>query len=108
MVCRGTRVNAYGSKTNVGKPLYRGIPAAIAETQDQAFDPATQRMQIIRGLQGIVPGWADIRETDTLIEETTGNAYLVESMQNRPGIGYYPPQKLLQLRERSGVAIAGD
>ena len=107
-VMRGTKISSYGSKTNTGTPLYRGIPAAIAETQDQAFDPASQRMQIIRGLSAIVPAWADIIETDTLMDETTGMFYLVESIQSRPSIGYYPPDKLLTLRERSGVSIGSD
>lgn len=107
-VMRGTKVNAYGSKTNVGVPLYQGIPAAIAETQDQSFDPATQRMQIIRGLSAIVPAWADIIETDTLMDETTGYFYLVESIESRPSVGYYPPDKLLSLRMRSGVSVSGD
>jgi hypothetical protein len=105
---RGTKVSPYGSKTNTGVPLYTGIPASLAETQDQAFDPASQRMQIIRGLQAVVPNWADIIETDTIQDETTGEFYLVESIQLRPGIGMYPPDKLLTLRERSGVSVGSD
>jgi hypothetical protein len=106
-VLRGTKVNAYGDKTNVGTPLYTGIPAAVVESSRQAFDRASQRHQTIRTIQCVVPDWADILDTDTLMDETTRNFFMVESIAMQPTLGP-PPDKLLTLRARSGVTVATD
>jgi hypothetical protein len=107
-VLRGTSVDSFGDQSDVGTPLYTGIQAAIAEMDETVFDAATQRMSTIRQVKGIVPGWADIIASDTLQDEFTGFYYMVESLESEPGIGFYPPRKLLTLRERSGVSIASD
>lgn len=107
-VMRGTTVNEFGDRTNVGTPLYTGIPAALAETKDVVYDAATQREQVIRGITCVVPAWADIQDSDTLMDEATGFFYMVEGIEARQGIGYYPAEKILSLRMRSGVTIASD
>lgn len=106
-VLRGTTVNDWGDKTNVGTPLYTGIPAAIVESSKQAFDRASQRFQTIRTSTCVVPDWADIVDTDTLIDETTGNAFMIESVELQPSLGP-PPDKILTLRSRSGVSVESD
>lgn len=106
-VCRGTTVNQYGDRTNVGTPLYTGIPAAIVESAKQVFDRASQRFQTIRTSTCVVPDWADILDTDTLLDETTGNTFMVESVTRQPTLGL-PPDKLLTLRSRSGVSVESD
>lgn len=105
---RGTTVNAWGDKTNVGSPYLSNVPAAIAETAEQSFDPATQRTQIIRSIKAAVPGWADIELTDTLLDPATGWVYMPEEIWDEPGIGTYPPRKLMTLRLRSGVTVDGE
>lgn len=107
-VMRGTAVNEFGDRTNVGTPLYTGIPAALAETKDIVYDAATQREQVIRGVTCVVPNWADVQDSDTLMDEATGSFYMVEGIEARPGIGVYPPDKILSLKMRSGVTIASD
>ncbi|MGH3296094.1 MAG: hypothetical protein ACRDP7_30275 [Trebonia sp.] len=106
-VLRGTTVNAWGDKTNVGTPLYTGIPAALVESAKQVFDRASQRMQTIRTSTCVVPDWADILDTDTLIDETSGDAYMIESVTRQPTLGP-PPDKILVLRSRSGVSVESD
>ena len=105
---RGTVANAYGDESDVGTPYLTGVQAALAETTDTVFDAATQRQQTIRSVTCIVPNWADIIDTDTLQDEFTGFFYLIEAIQATPGIGYYPPPKILTLRMRSGVTISSD
>lgn len=107
-IMRGTAVNAYGDATDVGVPTYTGVPAALAETEQTAFDSASQRQQIIRSITCTVPNWADVRTTDTIRDETTGRYFMIENIQEQPGIGYYPPPKTLTLRERSGVTAGSD
>ena len=107
-VMRGSVADAYGDLSDVGTPIHTGIPAAIEETTAVVFDQATQRPQIIRTITCVVPNWADIVTTDTLFDATTGNYYLIESMTARPSPGYYPPDKILTLRMRSGISISSD
>lgn len=107
-VLRGTTVNQYGDKTNVGTPLYTGIPAAAVETAKQSYDRASQRFQTIRTIMCTVPTWADILDTDTLINEATGDAYMVEAIVQQPTLGPPPDFKMLTLRMRSGVSIESD
>lgn len=105
---RGTSANAYGDESDVGTPYLTNVPAALAETSQQVFDAATQRNQIIRAITCRVDAWVDIITTDTLYEVTTGTWYMIESIEAEPGIGFYPPPKLLTLRERSGVSVTSD
>ena len=107
-VMRGPAVNAYGDESDVGTPYLTGVQAALAETTQTAFDAATQRPQIIRSITCIVPGWADIRTTDTLFDPFTGFYYMIENLEQEPGLGYYPPRQILTLRMRSGVSVGSD
>lgn len=107
-IYRGTTASSYGDLSDVGALYMTGVPAAIAETSQQAFDPATQRPSIIRAIQCVVPGWAGVQTTDTLLDPATGNYYMVESSEAEPGFGFYPPRTLLTLRERSGVSVQGE
>lgn len=107
-VMRGTEVNAYGDESDVGVPLYTGVQAALAETTQTAYDSASQRQQIIRGITCKVPNWVDVVTTDTIMDEATGAYYMIEAIQAQPGIGYYPPFKELTLRMRSGVGVQSD
>lgn len=105
---RGTTANAYGDLSDVGEPYLTGVPAAIAEVSQTAFDPATQRPQIVRAITCMVPAWADIITTDTIQDPATGYFYEIENISAAPGPGYYPAPKILTLRMRSGVSVASD
>jgi hypothetical protein len=107
-VLRGTAVNEFGDVSDVGQILYTGIPVSIAEVTDVVFDAATQREQVIRTITCVAPNWADIQDGDTLYDPSNSNFFIVEGIQGRPGPGYFPPDKLLKLRMRSGVTIASD
>lgn len=106
-VLRGTEVNNWGDLTNVGTPLYTGVPAGLVESSKQVFDRATQRHQVVRTITCVVPECADILDTDTLIDESTGAAYMIESVTRQPTLGP-PPDKILVLRERTGVSVDSD
>jgi hypothetical protein len=107
-VLRGETVDEYGDVSDVGTPVFTGVPAAIAEVSQTAFDPATQRPQIIRSIQGVMPGWAEVRTTDTLYEPATDRYFMIEDVSQEPGFGLYPPRQLLTLRVRSGVTVESE
>jgi hypothetical protein len=71
------------------------------------FDRASQRFQTIRTSTCVVPADADILDTDTLVDETTGNTFMIESVTLQPTLGP-PPDKILILRWRSGVSVESD
>lgn len=101
-------MDEFGDVSDVGAPLYANLPAAIAEVTDTVFDFATQRPQTIRSIRCIMPGWVDVISSDTLQDTFTGFFYIVLSLESEPGIGYYPPRKLLELKMRSGVSVSSD
>ena len=105
---RGIAASPYGDLSDVGEPYLKGVQAALAETADTVFDAATQRQQIIRGVTCVVGGLVDIIDTDTIEDPFTGFFYMIASLESRPGIGAYPPDKILALRMRSGVSIGSD
>lgn len=107
-ILRGTTVSDYGDESDVGTPVFSNVPAAIAEVSQTAFDPATQRPQIIRSLQGVMPGWAEVQLTDTLYEPATDRYFLIEDVSAEPGFGVYPPRQMLTLRVRSGVTVESE
>jgi len=103
-VLRGTETNQYGDRTNVGQPVYTGIPAALVESAHRSYDRAAQRYQVLRTSIAVVPDWADIRTSDTLVDERTCTAYMVEAVTMQPTLGP-PPDKVCDLRARSGVSV---
>lgn len=107
-IMRGLQANPYGDLSDVGIPRVTGVQAAMAETEQTYFDAASQRNQIIRGIECHVPNWVDVETTDTIQDEATGCYYMIEGIRLQPGIGYYPPIKILQLRMRSGVDVTSD
>ena len=111
-ILRGSATDAFGDESDVGEPYITGIPAAIAETTDVVFDQATQRPQVIRSITCVLPNWADVLDTDTLFDPATGNYYLIESQQARPGPGYYPRRPAAdvahEIRDYARLQMVGD
>lgn len=107
-VLRGQTVSPRGDISDVGQPVYTNVQAAIAEVSQKAFDPATQRPSIIRSIQCVMPNWAEVQTTDTLLDQATGYYYLIEDVSAEPGFGFYPPRQILTLRQRSGVTVEGE
>lgn len=108
-IMRGTTANSYGDLSDVGTPIYTGVPAAVTEASKVVFDPATQQPRTIRTLKAVVAGWTDVLDSDTILDEATGNAYMIQDIQVQPtGPTGIAPDKLLTLRMRSGVGVQSD
>lgn len=108
-IMRGAIANAYGDLTDVGTPVYSGVPAAVVESSKQVFDPATQRPQTIRTSTAVVAGWVDVLTSDTIMDESTGNYFMINDIGLQPtGPTGISPDKILTLRWRSGVTVASD
>lgn len=108
-IMRGTAANAYGDESDVGTPLYMGVPAAVNESSKTVFDPATQQPRTIRTSTAVVPGWTDVLLSDTLFDENSGSYYMVQDIARQPtGATGISPDLLLTLRSRSGVSTSTD
>jgi hypothetical protein len=106
---RGTAVNAYGDESDVGTPIKTGVPAAVNESSKQTWDPATQQPRTIRTSIAVVAGWVDVLDSDTIMDEISGNYYMIQDIQVQPtGPTGIPPDKILTLRWRSGVGTGSD
>jgi hypothetical protein len=107
-IMRGTETNRFGDETDVGVPIIRHLPAAMAETSHTTFDRASQTRRTIRNWTCVVAAWAGFTTDDTLRVELTGNTYLIESIQRQPSLIGAPADLILTLRERTGVSVHGD
>ena len=107
-VMRGPSINQFGDETDVGEVYLQHIPAALAEESHETFDRASQTRRTIRSFTCVFDAWVDVTMDDTLMDESTGYFFLVEDLMERPGIGLYPPQKILTLRMRSGISAGSD
>jgi hypothetical protein len=108
-IMRGTAANPYGDESDVGIPLHQHVPAAVNESSKVVFDPATQRPQTIRRSTAMVAGWVDVLSSDTIMDESTGNFYMIQDITLQPtGPTGITPTKLLTLRWRSGVNVTSD
>jgi hypothetical protein len=108
-IMRGTAANPYGDESDVGTPIYQHVPAAVNESSKVVFDPATQRPQTIRTSTAVVAGWVDVLSSDTIMDEATGNYYMINDIELQPtGPTGIAPAKLLTLRWRTGVSVTSD
>lgn len=106
-ICRGADTNSHGDKTNVGIPLYRGVPAALVEKSYTTYDPSAQARRTIRQWMAVLQPWTDLLANDTVQDEMTGSWFMVISLQSQPTLGV-PPDLIAMLRERSGVSVRSD
>ena len=107
-IMRGTAVNEYGDETDVGIVHRQHVPAALAEKSSQTSDPADPVRRTVRTWECILPAWCDVTTNDTLMDETTGNFFMVEAIEPQTGPGYYPAPLILTLRMRSGISVSSD
>jgi hypothetical protein len=104
-VMRGVEVGWAGDETDVGVPIYTHVPCALAEVSDETFDRTATTRRTIRTWTCVFDNWVDVTLNDTLQDEASGFFYSIESMEERPGIGMYPPAKILSLTMVSGVTV---
>ena len=104
-IMRGTEVDDAGDESDVGIPIYQHVPAALVQASMQAFDPASSTRRTIRVSKALLPSWADVTDSDTIMDESTGSYFAIEDIQLQPTLGS-PPDLLLTLRSVTGVSIS--
>ena len=100
-ILRGTTTDDYGDLVDADTPAYTSIPAAIVESSMTVMDPGAQVPRTVRAITCMLPGWADVLNSDRL-QDPSGRIYEIESVEAQPSLGY-PPDTILTLRRVTGA-----
>lgn len=97
-VLRGTTVNDYGDTVDSDTPVFSGLPACLTETGKTVQDPSTTSPRTIRQVQCIVPQYAAVVNTDQVVDESTGQKYMVIGVTMPPTLMGAPVDTVLDLK----------
>jgi hypothetical protein len=85
-VLRGTTTSALGDVIPTGDAVMTGVPAFIGETGSKVQDPSTETPRTIRQVTGRMPAWAGVLNTDQILDERTGDTYIILSVTSPPSL----------------------
>lgn len=100
-ILRGETADAYGDVVDATTVASAGIPASIVESSRTVTDPASQTPRTVRAISCVMPGWADVLNTDRL-RDSCGTVYAIISLEAQPSLGY-PADTILALRRVTGA-----
>ena len=103
-IFRGTTTTALGDVIDSNTPLIEHIPAVLVETGRNTQDPSTSTPRTIRQITCTLPNWVQILNTDRLLDERTGDTYIIIDVTRPPDTFGPPPGVLLALKR---VTAAG-
>jgi len=102
-VLRGTALDAFGDILDASVPIFSGVPASVIETNRTVFDQATRTPLTVRTSTCIVPAWLGVLNSDQILNERTGDRYIVESVETPPTTTGAPVDTRLGLRRITGT-----
>lgn len=97
-VIRGTAQNWAGDTVDASTPYISGLPVTLIETGKTVQDPSSATPRTIRQIYCNVPEWAGILNTDRLMDDRTGDVYIIISVTKPPTIIGAPVDTVLQLK----------
>ena len=100
-ILRGTTSNQYGDQIDSNEPIITSLPVTLIETGKTVQDPSTPTPRTIRDVKCIVPEWAGLLNTDRIMDERTGDIYIVISVTRPPTIIGAPVDTVAQLKRIS-------
>ena len=103
-IYRGTGQNWAGDTVDSNVPLLTGLPVTLVETGKTVQDPSTPTPRTIRDIYCSVPQWAGVTSTDRLMDESTGDVYMIISVTRPPTTTGAPVDTVLQLKRVSANA----
>jgi hypothetical protein len=102
---RGTTTNWAGDEVDSNVPFISGLPITLIETGKTVQDPSTATPRTIRQITAIVPEWAGVLNTDRLLDESTGDTYIIISVTRPPTIIGAPVDTVLGLKRISANSV---
>lgn len=102
-VYRGTTENWAGDTVDADIPVIRGLPVTLIETGKQVQDPSSATPRTIRQILCIVPDYAGLTNSDRILDEGTGNVYIVIGVTRPPTLIGAPTDITLDLKRISAT-----
>ena len=97
-IFRGTTSNWAGDEIDNNVPLIASLPITLIETGKNVQDPSTPTPRTVREIYANVPEWAGVVNTDRLMDESTGDIYMIIAVTKPATIIGAPVDTVLQLR----------
>lgn len=103
-IWRGTAENWAGDTVDSNTPAISGLPITLIETGKTVQDPSSPTPRTIRQIYANVPEWAAVTSSDRLMDERTGDVYIIISVTRPPTIIGAPVDTILGLKRISANA----
>jgi hypothetical protein len=100
-IYRGSTSNQFGDQVDSNVPLMTGIPVTLVETGKNVQDPSTPTPRTIRQIYCNVPQWTGVTLSDRLMDESTGDIYIIIGIKTPPTTIGAPVDTVLDLRRVS-------
>lgn|SRR5579875_2179773 len=101
-ILRGTTVDDLGNEVDLNEPVFQGLPAALMETNQTTQDPTTPTPRTIRSIYLAVPAYVGLQTTDRVLDEWTGDTYMVIEVIKPPTIVGAPVDTRALLKRVTG------
>lgn len=97
-VLRGTTSNQFGDVIDASTPVITGLPVTLIETGKTVQDPSTQSPRTIRQVKCWVPEFAGVVSTDRIMDERTGDVFIIIGVTKPPTTIGAPVDTVLDLK----------
>jgi hypothetical protein len=97
-ICRGTTYNAFGDLVDNNTVFMEHLPAFLAETGKTVQDPSSPTPRTIREIVCHVPQYVGVTDSDQIVDETTGDKYMIISVTRPPSLIGIPMPAVLGLK----------
>lgn len=100
-VYRSTTQNQFGDTIDNNTPHLEHLPATLIETGKTVQDPSTQSPRTIRQVKCWVPEFAGVLNTDRILDERTGDVFIIIGVTKPPTTIGAPVDTVLDLKRIS-------
>ena len=80
-ILRGTVTDTFGDPKDLDTPVQTRVPASVRETRSIVTTVSDTRGQQIRLLVGRLPIGTDIRPGDRILDEASGETFIVDAIE---------------------------
>jgi hypothetical protein len=79
-VLRGTQVDEFGDPADTDTVVVSGVPASLIEQIRTSATPDSATPRVVRYTVGRVGADTDIREDDRVLDEASGEVYIIQAV----------------------------
>ena len=94
----GTTVNWAGDEVDANVPVMEHVPATLIETGHKTQDPSSPTPRTIREITLRLPYWTNATDDMRVLDERTGDTYMIISVTRPPTIIGAPVDLLISLK----------